>query len=43
LFPPPIALKKAQEEIKKQTNQHRGKIEEYKVEDIVLLSMRDLK
>jgi len=38
-----MVLKKAQEVIKKQANRHRGKVEEYKARDIVLLSMRDLK
>jgi len=37
------ALRKAQEEMKKQTDRHRGEVEEYKVRDMVLLSTRDLK
>jgi len=37
------ALKKAQEEMKKQADRHRGEVEEYKVGDMVLLSTRDLK
>ena len=37
------ALRKAQEEMKKQTDWHRGEAEEYKVGDMVLLSTRDLK
>jgi len=36
-------LKKAQEEMKKQADRHRGEVEEYKVGDIVLLSTKDLK
>jgi len=36
-------LRKAQEEMKKQADQHRGEVEEYKVGDMVLLSTRDLK
>jgi len=37
------ALEKAQEEMKKFANRKRRKEEEYKVEDLVLLSMKDLK
>jgi len=37
------ALRKAQEEMKKQADWQRGEVEEYKVEDMVLLSTRDLK
>jgi len=37
------ALRKAQEEIKKQADWHRGEVEEYKVRNMVLLSTRDLK
>ena len=37
------ALRKAQEEMKKQADWHRGEGEEYKVGDMVLLSTRDLK
>ena len=37
------ALRKAQEEMKKQADWHRGEVEEYKVGDMVLLSTRDLK
>ena len=36
-------LRKAQEEMKKQTDRHRGEVEEYKVGDMMLLSTRDLK
>jgi len=38
-----VALEKAQEEIKKLANRRRGEEEEYKVEDLVLLSTKDLK
>jgi len=38
-----VALRKAQEEMKKQADRHRGEVEEYKVRDMVLLSTRDLK
>jgi len=38
-----VALRKAQEEMKKQADRHRGEVEEYKVGDMVLLSTRDLK
>jgi len=37
------ALKKAQEEMKKQADWHRGEVEEYRVGNMVLLSTRDLK
>jgi len=37
------ALRKAQEEIKKQADWYRGEVEEYKVGNMVLLSTRDLK
>ena len=37
------ALEKAQEEMKKFANRKRRKEEEYRVEDLVLLSMKDLK
>jgi len=37
------ALGKAQEEIKRLGDRRRGKREEYKVGDLVLLSMKDLK
>jgi len=37
------ALGKAQEEIKKYTNRKRAKVDEYKVEDLVMLSTKDLK
>ena len=37
------ALRKAQEEMKKQADWHREEVEEYKVGDMVLLSTRDLK
>jgi len=36
-------LRKAQEEMKKQANRHREKVEEYQIGDMVLLSTRDLK
>ena len=38
-----VALEKAQEEMKKLANRRQGKGEEYKVEDLVLLSTKDLK
>jgi len=38
-----VALRKAQKEMKKQADRHRGEVEEYKVGDMVLLSTRDLK
>ena len=38
-----VALEKAQEEMKKLANRRRGEGEEYKVEDLVLLSTKDLK
>ena len=37
------ALKKVQEEMKKYTDRKRGKGEKYKVRDLILLSMKDLK
>jgi len=37
------ALRKAQEEIKKFADKKQGKGEEYQVEDLVLLSMKNLK
>jgi len=37
------ALGKTQEEIKKYANRKRAKINEYKVEDLVILSTKDLK
>jgi len=37
------ALKKAQEEIKRFVDRKRGKSEEYRVEDLVLLSIKNLK
>jgi len=36
------ALKKSQEKIKKYTNKNRKEVVEYKLEDRVLLSMKDL-
>jgi len=36
-------LRKAQEEMKKQADRHRGEVEKYKVGDMVLLSTKDLK
>ena len=38
-----VALKKAQEEMKKQADRKRGEVEEYRVGDLVLLNMKDLK
>ena len=38
-----VALKKAQEEMKKQANRKREEAEEYQVGDLVLLSTKDLK
>ena len=37
------ALRKAQEEMKKQADRHRGEVEEYKAGDMVLLSTKELK
>ena len=37
------ALSKAQEDMKKYADRHRGKVEEYRVGDLVLLSTKDLK
>ena len=37
------ALGKAQEEMKKYTDRKRGEVDEYKVEDLVMLSTKDLK
>ena len=37
------ALKRTQEEMKKQADRKRGEAEEYRVEDLVLLSTKDLK
>ena len=37
------ALEKAQEEMKKYTNRKRGKVNKYKVGDLVMLSTKDLK
>ena len=37
------ALTKAQEEIRRYTDRKRGEVIEYKVEDLVLLSTKDLK
>jgi len=37
------ALSKAQEDMKRYADRHRGEMEEYKVEDLVLLSTKDLK
>ena len=36
-------LGKAQEKIKKYTNRKREKVDKYKVEDLVILSTKDLK
>ena len=38
-----VALGKAQEEIKKYANKKRAEVDEYKVEDLVMLSTKDLK
>jgi len=38
-----VALEKAQEEIKKYIDKKRAEINEYKVEDLVILSTKDLK
>jgi len=38
-----IALRKAQEEIKKYIDRKREKVNKYKVEDLVMLSIKDLK
>ena len=38
-----MALGKAQEEIKKYANKKRAEVDEYKVEDLVMLSTKDLK
>jgi len=38
-----VALKKAQGDMKKQANKRRGEAEEYRVGNLVLLSMKDLK
>jgi len=37
------ALSKAQEDMKRHADRHRGKVEEYRVGDLVLLSTKDLK
>ena len=37
------ALNKAQEEIKKYTDKKRAEVDDYKVEDLVILSTKDLK
>ena len=37
------ALSKVQEEIKKYANRKRGEVDDYKVEDLVMLSTKDLK
>jgi len=37
------ALGKAQEEMKKYTDRKRGEVDSYKVEDLVILSTKDLK
>jgi len=38
-----VVLGKAQEEMKKYTDRKRGEVDEYKVEDLVMLSTKDLK
>jgi len=37
------ALRKVQEEMKKYTDRKRGKVDDYKVGDLVMLSTKDLK
>jgi len=37
------ALQKAQEDMKQYTDRERGEVEEYRVGDLVLLSIKDLK
>jgi len=37
------ALERAQEEMKKYMNRKRGEVDDYKVEDLVMLSTKDLK
>ena len=38
-----VALEKAQEDIKKYADRRRSEVDEYKVEDLVMLSTKDLK
>ena len=38
-----VVLEKAQEEIKKYTDRKRAEVDEYRVEELVMLSTRDLK
>ena len=38
-----VVLEKAQEEMKKYTDRRRAKVNKYKVEDLVMLSTKDLK
>jgi len=38
-----VALKKSQEEMRKYADRKRSEVEEYRVENWVLLSMKDLK
>jgi len=38
-----VVLSKAQEEIKKYTDRKRVEVDDYKVEDLVMLSTKDLK
>jgi len=38
-----VALSKAQEDMKRYVDRHRGEVEEYKVGDLVLLSTKDFK
>jgi len=38
-----VALRKSQKEIRKYADRKRSELEEYKVEDWVLLSIKDLK
>ena len=38
-----VALSKVQEDMKRYADRHRREVEEYKVGDLVLLSMKDLK
>jgi len=38
-----VVLSKAQEEMKKYTDRKRAEVDDYKVEDLVMLSTKDLK
>ena len=37
------ALEKVQEKMKRYSDRKQGEVEEYKIEDLVLLSIKDLK